>query len=404
MGRRRDELLERAGTLPVLRSGARSGLLAVKAQGSRVYDVDNVGYVDYLGGAGAAVVGYANQFVLDAVKKVLTAGIPEGFHVPQEVDLAASLEAVLPWVHSWWFCRHQDEAMRQALQWARRRTERDLFLILDGGAPLRIGAQPRGRTTKDAVTVREVPGWDVDRIEAAVAGGAKKVAALVLDPLMTRIGLVPPPDGALERIAEACRASDVVLILDERVSGFRLHRGGAAAWFGLEPDVAVYGGSLGGGFPIGVVAFRDGLADVEPDPTEPMPIPHPVSLAAAEAVCSILKNDSVYERLEERGQQLETGLAALAERFSRPMVVNRLGSAFALYMAEEPVTGRAAAEASDGDAYRRLAGALLGEGVLLPQCPNQTAYVSAAHGAKDIDETLSACEEVLLRFHQEDLP
>jgi glutamate-1-semialdehyde 2,1-aminomutase len=153
-----------------------------------------------------------------------------------------------------------------------------------------------------------------------------------------------------------------------------------------------------------VVAFRDGLDDVEPDPAEPMPIPHPASLAAAEAVCSILKNDSVYDRLEERGEQLQTGLEALAERFSRPLRINRLGSAFALYMAEGPITDRAAAEASDGDSYGRLAEALLDEGVLLPQLPARTAFVSSAHGAKDVDETLAACEQVLLRFHQEDLP
>jgi len=403
MGRRRDELMERATGLPVLQSGAEHSLLAVKAQGARVYDVDNIGYVDYLGGGGSAIVGYANQFILDAVRKVLTTGIPEGFHVPQEVELAESLGSVLPWVGSWWFCRHQDEAVRQVLRWARRTTGRQTFLVLDGGAPLRFGARP-GTRDGDAVPIREVPGWDIDRIEAALTGGAKKIAAMILDPLMTRVGLVPPPGGALQRIAETCQRAGVLLILDERVSGFRIARGGAAAWAGIEPDVAILGGALGGGFPIGVVAYRNGLEGTEPEAHEPMPIPHPVSLAAADAVVSILKNDTVYERLEERGAQLGEGLTQLAERFSRPMVVNRVGSAFAIYMTRADVVNRESAEAIDADAHRRFVGGLLAEGVLLPQHPGRIAFVSSAHGAKDVDETLGACERVLMRLYQEDLP
>lgn len=396
MGRRLDELLERATGLPVLRARADRFLVAQKAQGSRVYDVDNIGYLDYVGGGGSAIVGYANQFVLDAVKKVIVNGIPEGFHVPQEVDLAVSLSQVLPWVGGWWFCRNHDEAMGHVLGWASARTGRDHFLTLDGGPQLSAGG-------RDGV-VRAVPGWDLDRIEATLTAGASKLAALVIDPLMTRFGVVPPPDGALAAIADVCRRTGVLLLFDERVAGFRVDRGGMPAWAGVIPDAAVYGGALGGGFSIGVVAFRDGLDRIEPQYEERMPTPHPVSLVAAEAVLSILKNDAVYERLEDRTDQLVAGIVALAERFSRPMTVNRVGSVFALYMGAEPVVDGASADRTDDTAYRRLVRALVDERVLLPQQPRTPAFVSNAHGAKDIDETLAACERVLLKLHQEDLP
>ena len=86
------------------------------------------------------------------------------------------------------------------------------------------------------------------------------------------------------------------------------------------------------------------------------------------------------------------------------MVINRLGSVFAMYVTREPVTNREQAEAADASAYGRLVAALLEEGVLLPQHPGQPAFLSNAHGAKDVEETLAACERVLLRLHQEDLP
>jgi glutamate-1-semialdehyde 2,1-aminomutase len=403
MGQRRDELLTRAIAVPEMLARAKVQPVPLKAQGVRVYDVDNVGYIDYLGGGGAAIVGYANQYVIDAVRKVLVNGIPDGLHVPQEVELAESLQQMVPWSGSWWFSRTSDEALRGLLLWARRETGKDLFLVLDGGASISAGKRLSG--DRETGFSREVPGWDLERIEAALTAGGSKVAALVLDPLMTRVGLVPPPAGALPLIAEMCHRAGVLFVLDERVSGFRLHRAGAAARFGVTPDLALYGGALGGGFSIGAVAFGKGFSPPPDLGNEGgLPAPHPMSLAAAEAVLSILRNDTTYERLEGRTEQLVNGIVALGERFGRPMVVNRMGSAFAFYMSRQPVVDRMSAERADEAAYRRFVGALRVDGVLMPQDPCGTAFVSNAHGAKDVDETLAVCERVLMRLHQEDLP
>jgi glutamate-1-semialdehyde 2,1-aminomutase len=401
MGKRCDELLERAIGLPGLKAGVERSVVVLKAQGARVYDVDNVAYIDYLAGGGSNIVGYANQFVLDAVRKVLGTGVPDGFHVPQEVDLAESLRQVQPWVGSWWFCRNQDEAVWQLLHWAREHTGKSRFLMLDGGARLRVVP---GRTTPRAIPIKEVPGWRVDRITAILDKEAERTAAMVVDPLMTRMGVILPPEGALAAIAEACRRNGVLFVFDERVSGFRVDRGGATAWTGITPDAAVYGGALGNGFPIGVVAFREGIPEPIQKGAGRMPTPHPVSLAAAEAVLSILKNDTIHERLEERSAQLAQGVETLGERFARPITINRVGSVFALYMTPHEVVDRKAAEQADGTAYWRMAEALRGEGVLLPRQPGGAAFVSSAHGAKDVEDTVAACERVLTRLHQEDLP
>ena len=401
MGRRQDELVERAVSVPVLRAGTDRVLVAQKAEGPRVFDVDNVGYIDYIGAGGATILGFANQFVLDAVRKVLAGGVPEGFHVPQEIDLAETLNKFLPWVASWWFCRSQDEAFRHVLYWARQTTEKKRFLVLDGGAPLRVCA-PAELSIDPGNPIREVRGWDVPKIIAALTSGSAKIAALILDPLMGRFGVVPPPDGVLEEIAEACRDNGVLLILDERVSGFRVHRGGMAARAGIIPDAAIFGAALGGGFPIGAVAFREKNPPL--DGFDPMPAPHPVALGAADAVLSILKNDAVYEHLEKRTDQLVEGLMALAERFDRPLTINRVGSVFAIYLSDKPVLDRRGLEASDCDGYRQLATLLRTEGILLPREPGRAAFVSSTHGAKDVEETLAACEKVLLNLHQEDPP
>ena len=238
------------------------------------------------------------------------------------------------------------------------------------------------------------------KILAALTSGGSKLAALILDPLMGRFGVIPPPEGVLEEIAEACRDNGVLLVMDERVSGFRVHRGGVCARAGIIPDAAVYGAALGGGFPIGVVAFRESQPAL--DGFDPMPTPHPVALGAAEAILSILKNDSVYEQLEKRTDQLIHGLIELADRFEWPLTVNRVGSVFAMYLTDKPVVNRQGLEASDGEGYRHFAALLRSEGILLPREPGRAAFVSSTHGGKDVEETLAACEKVLLHLHQED--
>lgn len=404
MGQKSDEILMRASALPEMRARVEHRPLAHKAEGARIYDVDNHGYIDYTGAGGAAIVGYANQFILDAVRKVLAAGVPDGLHVPLEVDVAEGLEQFVPWASTWAFVRHHDEALRTVLRWLRRETGKSSFLVLDGGGHGIVDEREVAGAERRSGSIREVPGWDVTRIEAAVTGGASKVAALIIDPLLSRFGVVEPPPGALAEIAGICAEAGVLLVFDEGISGFRVHRGGAATLYDVTPDVAVYGRALGGGFPIGAIAVRDGVETGQLVRDESLPVPHPVSLAAAEAVLSILKNDSVYDRLEERTRQLEEGVLALAERFSRPLTFSRVGSAFAIGLSREPVVDHATWEATDADAYQRFAKGLLEEGVLIPHVPCGNAFVSNAHGVKEIEETLAACERVLLRLHQEDMP
>ena len=150
---------------------------------------------------------------------------------------------------------------------------------------------------------------------------------------------------------------------------------------------------------MGVIAFREERPPL--DGFDPLPTPHPVALGAADAILSILKNDAVYEHLDKRTDQIVEGLLALADRFDRPMIINRVGSVFAIYLSEKPVVDRRSLEASDRDGYRRFAAGLRSEGVLLPREPGRAAFVSSTHGAKDVDETLAACEKVLLNLHQD---
>lgn len=400
MGRRRDEIMERAGKLPEFRELKEASPVALKAQGARIFDVDNVGYIDYVAGGGSAISGYANQYILDAVKKTLAGGVPRGLHASLEVEVAETLQQFLPWMETLFFCESEDAAFHQALGLAKTMTDKERFLALDGGMVFERGA----RTAGGSQQIRKVPGWNLDKIEAAVTAGASKIAALIVDPLMSGAGLIPAPENGLAHLAEVCRRCGVLFVLDERISGFRLARGGAAESSGIIPDIAVYGDVLGGGFPLGAIALSH---SIKKDQSAELisRAPHPVSLGAAEAILSILKNASIFSHLEERCLQLTDGILALADRFSRSIRVNRLGSVFSIYLSRRvEISSLSAALECDGASYQRLVKGLKAEGILLPPCPATPAFVSSAHSAKDIAETLEAFERVLMRLHQEDLP
>lgn len=394
MGKRRDEILERAQHLPLFRELDPSVPLIHKAQGARLFDIDNVGYLDFTGGDGSAIVGHANQYISDAVKKALTNGIPGGFHAPTEVDLAESLEQFTPWVGAWYFFRDDEEAMREAVAWSRRATGRSHCVFLGRGREADL------RTRE----CRVVPGWKVDQVEATIAAGGTKIAALIVDAVSSGRGVIPAPDGVLKRLRDLCRREGILFIVDDRATGFRVSRGGTSDWAGFVPDAAVFGGALGGGFPIGALGLADGGHSGEVPWRRSEKAPHPVAIRAAEAVLSILKNDAVFDRLEERCCQLVEGMQALVDRFSRPIQFNQAGSMFGVYASRDRIEHEEHADKADSEAYLRLVSALLEENVLFPSRPETPACLSSAHGAKDIEETLGAFERVLMRLHQEDLP
>ncbi len=396
MGKRRDEILERARNLPRIRDLDAGLPLIHKAQGARLFDVDNVGFIDYTGGDGSAIVGYANQYISDAVKKALANGVPGGFHPPTEVDLAESLEQFVAWVGSWFFYRNEDEAFRSAVAWAKRMTNRTQFLVFG-----------RGRAFSGAgceEDFRFIPGWQADKAEAALTAGAAKIAGFIIDPVISGRGVIPAPDGLLAHLAEICKKNGILLVFDDRTTVFRVGRGGTAEWAGAVPDAVVLGGALGGGIPIGALGLLDSGSAEAVLPEGFGETPHPAALRAAEAVLSILKNDAVFERIEERCLQLTSGIMALAQRFSRPLHINQAGSMFCMYASRDEIRDEAGAEAADADVYWRVTAGLRDEGVFFPVDPGTPSFVSSAHGGKDIEETLGAFERVLMKLHQEDLP
>lgn len=416
MGQRGDEILVQARKwLPLAARRADETVLLAKASGCRVFDADNVALLDLAGGGGGNLLGYANQYVLDAVRRAAGLGLATGFHVAAEVELAEELGEVLPALGPWILTASETEAWELALRWCRRDTGRQRAVVFDGNrrgaleafnvvatGPLGISqVLVAGAPAELGRLVRVVPWGDADAFAAVIAEVGVDTAAVILDPLALQYGVIPPSPDFLKAVAKGTSAAGARLVLDETVTGLRLGRGGAAEAFGVVPDVSVFGGALGGGVsPIGAVAWNNPLDAMPPDDLPPPP--PPLAVVAALATLSVLRNDAVHQRLEERGAQLANGIEALAERFSRPLRCSRVGSIFSLAFARQRVADGGSFARVDHDSWSRFVRSVREAGVLLPARSPHACFLSHAHGVKDIEQALAAIEGALKRMQKED--
>ncbi|TDC45134.1 aminotransferase class III-fold pyridoxal phosphate-dependent enzyme, partial [Jiangella ureilytica] len=164
-----------------------------------------------------------------------------------------------------------------------------------------------------------------------------EVAAVVMEPLLCNTGCIAPEPEFLSGVRELTAAAGALLVFDEVITGFRLARGGAQEWFGVTPDLAVFGKAIAGGLPVAAIAGRAEVMDQITAGT----VGHagtfnsnPVGMAAAVATLGRLQRDGdeLYPRLRATGQRLMNGLRSVAADAGVPMLVDGPGPVFQTYL------------------------------------------------------------------------
>jgi glutamate-1-semialdehyde 2,1-aminomutase len=204
-------------------------------------------------------------------------------------------------------------------------------------------------------------------------------------------------------VRELCSEHEVVFILDEIITGFRVGLGGAQAYLGVTPDLATFGKAMAGGFPASCLAGKRELmgliasGQVTHSGTFNSNVP---AMAAALATIGELEKDQgqVYQRLHQLGRRLSAGLKDLTEQYGIAAQVQGPGPMFHFAFAEGPLVTdyRSFAGQCDTGLYHRFARLMLEGGVRVT--PRGLWYISAAHTGDDIDFALQAAESALERL------
>jgi glutamate-1-semialdehyde 2,1-aminomutase len=423
MGKNSDTLFQRAQeTIP---GGVNSPVRAFKgvggtplfidmAQGSRIFDADNLQYIDCVGSWGPMILGHGHRYVVEAVKKAATRGFSFGAPTLGEIELAEMIVQAIPSIEMVRLVNSGTEATMSALRLARAATGRNKIIKFDGGYhghvdSLLVKAGSGGATfnVPDSAGVPKevteltisVPFNDLDAVRTVID---KEVAAVIVEPVAGNMGCIPPADGFLQGLRDVCTENSALLIFDEVMTGFRVAYGGAQSIFDIKPDITTLGKIIGGGMPIGAYGASKELMQLV-SPLGPMYQAgtlsgNPVAVAAGKATLGVLKNSSIYSDLEERSGEFETGVNKAAEKHGIPLTVNRAGSMWTIFFTEGPVTDYESANRSNRDKFARFFHLMLAEGVYLPPSQLEAAFFSAAHAKKDIVQLVERVDRVLKKI------
>jgi glutamate-1-semialdehyde 2,1-aminomutase len=385
------------------------------ARGARVWDAEGREYVDWIGAWGPALLGHAHPGVVAAVQRAAERGLVFGLASPAEVDLAERVVAAVPGCERVRFVATGTEAAMSAVRLARAATGRagilkfagcyhghgDSFLIRAGSGAATFGVPDSPGVPPGVAGDTWVGRYnDLDDVDRCLAAARGTIAAVIVEPVAGNMGCVPPADGFLAGLRQRCDREGALLILDEVITGFRLGPGGAAARFGVTPDLVLLGKVLGGGMPLAAYGGRRELMSLVA-PQGPVYqagtyAAHPLAVAAALATLDALEAaPGLYADLEAAGQRVARGLAAAAAELGVPLQVQRVGSMWTPFFAPRPVRSWDDAAAVSRERYAAFFSGMLRRGVLLPPSAFECAFVSAAHGADEIARTLAAAREAL---------
>src|SRR5215469_15738702 len=235
-----------------------------RGEGPFLFDVDGNRYIDLLGNYTSLVHGHAYPPIADAIAKAVSRGTAWPARSKAQIELAELLCARVPSVERVRFCNSGTEAGMLAVHVARHVTGRQLILMARYGYHGSYDDLELGLMGHDGEKTLLGEFGRAESFEQILAERGSEIAAVFLEPVLGSSGVVPPPEGFLQRVADAAHRAGALFVFDEVIT-LRLSEGGAQQIFKLKPDLTMMGKIIGGGMPVGALGGRaDIMAAFDP--------------------------------------------------------------------------------------------------------------------------------------------
>lgn len=417
------DLYDRA--LGVLPGGVNSSVRAApqpyptfvqKGDAGRVIDADGNKYVDWVMGLGPLLLGHDTpETVQSAVQKRTSEGPMYGIPTEVEIEHAEFIARHVPSVEMVRFVNSGTEATVSAVRLARGYTGREKVVVMEGGYH---GAQESTLVEGDgdgttpsspgipasfAEHTLTVPFNDEKAVTEVFEEHGDEIAAVLVEPILANKGIVEPREGYHETLRDLTADHGALLVFDEVITGFRV--GGlscAQGKYGITPDLTTFGKVIGGGFPIGAIGGRTEIMEELTPAGDVFQAGtfsgHPVTMAAGLETLTYAAENDVYEHVNDLAEQLRDGLRdVVAERAPEYSVVGT-DSLFKVVFTrdgEAPRNGADVGRANVQRWNRVFRPQMLENGVMLSQNQFESQFVSYAHTAADVEETIEAYRNTL---------
>ena len=390
--------------------------------GSRMWDVDGNEYIDYVGGAGALILGHSHPAVVDASKAQLERGAHMfGSLNDIAVQLATRLVEDIPCAEKIAYATTGSEATAYAMRLARAYTGRSKVLKFEGAYhgnhdyaivstfPKETGAYPQGTPDSagqpDATvsTMLVCPYNDLETLRTIVAEHHADIAAIIAESVQR---IIPAQPEFLHGIRAICDEYDIVFILDEVVTGFRLAYGGAQEWFDIKPDLSTHGKVVGGGGPLSCVAGRADIISLSDPKLKGQQgytyfngtlHGNPVAAAATMAMLDELGKPGVHNQMNAFADDLCRESQQILDRHKIPAIAENTGALWQILFMDQTPLNQADILASDQASMRKLDTLLMKQGQYV--LPGVRRFVSTVHNAQDLEDSLKGLDTACREFN-----
>ena len=396
--------------------GEEKTIFAKRAKGARIWDLDDNEYIDYRLGYGPAILGHCDDRVDAAAREGMEIGGTLALSTVREAVVAERIKKMVPAADLVRFTNSGTEAVMASLRLARAFSGKDGHIMIEGGFhglfdsvlweikpdedPL-CGLQPDGgvpELLRDLVNI--VPLNDANPLEDLLKKKGDSIGALLIEPILGNAGSIMAEEQYLRDVRSLCDRFDVVMLVDEVKTGFRVARGGVQELMNVRADLCTFAKAMGNGYPISALAGREdimrrigGDGGISQGGTYAA---HSVPLAAAEKTLEILDETDTLEQIADYGGRLQRGLSGILSDRGIAHVFTGHPSMAGLFFTESVPRNYREWATTNYDLYNSLALELNELGILCEPDSREPWFLCAAHDDACLAETLEKFETALV--------
>ncbi len=389
-----------------------------RAHGSRIYDIHDKEFIDYVGSWGPMILGHAHPEVIEAVQHAAEHGLSFGAPTEIETEMAKLVCKLVDSIEMVRMTSSGTEATMSAIRLARGHTGRnkiikfegcyhghgDALLVKAGSGALTLGVPSSpGVPVETAENTITLTYNNIEEVEKVFAEMGEEIACMIVEPIAGNMNCIPPVKEFLQTLRKVCSEYKAILIFDEVMTGFRVAKGGAQQLYKVAPDLTTLGKILGGGMPVGALggerAIMDSLAPVGPVYQAGTLSGNPIAMTAGLTTLKLLSERGFHDQLHRKTTLLVNGLLDAAKKNNIPLTTNHVAGMFGLFFSEEEkITSFSQVTACNQNHFNKFFHGMLDHGVYLAPSSYEAGFISAAHTEEDIEKTVDIANKVFAKI------
>jgi len=373
-----------------------------EAKGSKITDVDNNTYIDLVQSYGPMILGHKNKKVDIAVEKALKRGYTFGASTEMEIKLANLVCKSIMGIDKIRFVNSGTEAVLSALRLARAYTGKskivkfsgcyhghsDALLVAAGSGVATLSIPGSKGVPEEAVKNTLIAEYNNIESVKQLIDQHSDIAAIILEPVAGNMGVVKPNQEFIEQLNELTSANDILIIVDEVMTGFRTKFGATYELLGFNADIVCLGKVIGGGFPVGAYGARNEIMEMVAPLGEMYQAGtlsgNPIAMACGYATLKTLKKKKPFNQFKIQAERIENALLNAAKENDVELMVNRYGSMINPFFTSEKVVDFKSAQTSDTEKFKVFFWNMIENGIYIPPSQFESWFLSTELSEKDL--------------------